>query len=136
MKKLSFSIQKNFIILLVAMPLFAMAQFTPNGTEGPVEPIPEPEVEGASCETAHYVESEEETEITVFEDQSEVYIEFTAIADSMSFFFLRNNEPHTWFSQIDVYQKGDCGGELQLIYSESTSIFQDNISLKIGRAHV
>ena len=52
MKKLSFFIQKSFIVLLIALPLLSMAQFTPNAAGAPDEPIPEPEVEGASCETA------------------------------------------------------------------------------------
>ncbi len=116
MKKLSFFIQKSFIVLLIALPLLSMAQFTANAAGAPDEPIPEPGIEGASCETAVNIVINEPFEYTFEEGQEEMY--FTLNSDSNALFLsILEDNSIVNVSEISAYELIDCN-DLTLVYNE------------------
>ena len=101
MKTNKFTTQKLFCTLLFNLLVMgAFAQFTPNAAGAPDEPIPEPEVEGASCETAYQLNLDEDNFYTAEEEQEIIYFVFTATNDSMAVLF--NEIANTAFSQASM----------------------------------
>ena len=122
MKTNKFTTQKLFCTLLFNLLVMGVfAQFTPNAAGAPDEPILEPEVEGASCETAIGLEKGIIDTYTFYEGQEDLYFEFTASSDSM--FVVtgaesQNSEPFVGLIAYEVYLKDDCESLTQ-IYNES-----------------
>jgi len=107
MKTNKFTTQKLFCTLLFNLLVMgAFAQFTPNAAGAPDEPIPEPEVEGTSCETAYQLNLDEDNFYTAEEEQEKIFIEFIATTDSIGILFdeVENSE----FKQAKIYQLNNC----------------------------
>ena len=128
MKTNKFTTQKLFCTLLFNLLVMGVfAQFTPNAAGAPEEPIPEPEVEGASCETAFETNVSQQEEFTFNEGQESMFFTFNAINDTMQ---LVVDEAETGqfaeITKVEVFEIEDCNN-LSLIYDK---ILPDSISVR------
>ncbi|MAC95059.1 MAG: hypothetical protein CMC96_06130 [Flavobacteriales bacterium] len=124
MKTNKFTTQKLFCTLLFNLLVMGVfAQFTPNAAGAPEEPIPEPEVEGASCETAIEIQSDTSEGYGFEEGQERLFFEFLASSDSM--FILTEeesieDEPFTGLIAYEVYLKNSCEDLIE-VYNHSVN---------------